>query len=68
MEYKTYNIIKGETLEMIAKKNKLSIDELLNFHNKNSGMMQQFFAEPIPVHISEIRIPLEKKKKLLKRI
>lgn len=62
MKYKIYNIIQGETLEVIAKKNKLSIEEMLDFHNQNSGMMQQFFAEPIPVHISEIRIPLEKKK------
>ncbi|MFC6269823.1 hypothetical protein [Frigoriflavimonas asaccharolytica] len=62
MEYKLYNIIQGDTLESIAKKNKISIDEMLDFHNRNSGMMQQFFAEPIPVHISEIRIPLEQKK------
>lgn len=60
MEHKIYNIIQGETLEVIAKKNNLSIDELLDFHNRNSGMTQQFFSEPIPLHISEIRIPLDK--------
>lgn len=60
MNYKIYNIIQGETLEVIAKKNKLTIGEMLDFHNQNSGMMQQFFAEPIPVHISEIKIPVEK--------
>lgn len=67
MKYKVYNIIQGETLEVIAKKNKLSIEEMLDFHNQNSGMMQQFFAEPIPVHISEIRIPLEKKEEIIEK-
>lgn len=56
MEYIEYKIQKGETLESIAKKHNLSTDELLHYHNSNSGLTQKIFGDFIPFHIKSILI------------
>ncbi len=65
MDYRRYEIQKGDTLESIALAQNVNVKELLDFHNANSTLTQQFFGSTIPIHIDELIVPLflEKKEK-----
>jgi hypothetical protein len=58
MDYKTYEIKKGDTLESIALQHNISVEELVNFHNAKASLTQQFFGGHIPIHINKIIVPL----------
>lgn len=42
MDYRRYEIQKGDTLESIALAQNVNVKELLDFHNANSTLTQQF--------------------------
>lgn len=55
MEFIKYEIKDGDSLETIANKNNLSVDELIEFHNENSGITQKIDRE-IPIHLKYLLI------------
>lgn len=63
MEHKRYAIKKDDTLESIALEHKIDVEDLLNFHNANASITQQFFGSTIPIHINELILPVHSEKK-----
>lgn len=61
MEIIKYKIIKGDTLESIAKKNELSVRELVSFHNSHSTITQSLTGEYLPIHLEYMFVPLIQK-------
>ncbi len=51
MEIIEYKIKKGDTLESIAREHHVSIDELVNFHNKRCSITQQIIGNYLPFHL-----------------
>nr|WP_315035281.1 LysM domain-containing protein [uncultured Chryseobacterium sp.] len=62
MEYSKHHVKRGDTLESIAEKYKLTGKELLTFHNSHSPVTQQFFGDYLPIHMNVVIIPLQKNK------
>lgn len=60
MDYTKYEIQKKDTLESIAKKHKISVNELVDFHNSKASLTHQFFGDNIPFHVEELFVPLIK--------
>lgn len=58
MEWIEYIIQKGDNLESIANKHNINSKDLLDFHNSNVPLTQQFYGSEIPFHITEIKIPI----------
>ncbi|WP_407402922.1 LysM peptidoglycan-binding domain-containing protein [Chryseobacterium sp.] len=56
MEIIEYKIKKGDTLESIAKEFNISVEELVDFHNKNCGITQQILGINLPIGIRNILI------------
>lgn len=56
MEIIEYKIKKGDTLESIAEEYNISVEELVNFHNKNCGITQQIIGKEIPFHVTVLLI------------
>jgi len=56
MKVNTYEIKSGDTLESIAKENNVTVNELLDFHNSNATLTEQFFSEVIPLHVSHLYV------------
>ena len=51
MEIFENRIKKGDTLESIAKEYNITVDELVDFHNKNCGITQQIIGSDLPFHL-----------------
>lgn len=56
MELLEYQIQEGDTLELIAEKFKISINELINYHNSNSSLTKLISGDYLPIHLSTIII------------
>lgn len=54
MEFIQYEIKQGDTLKSITKHHKISVEEMLDFHNKNCGITQQITSDYIPLHIETL--------------
>lgn len=54
-KYIKYEIKAGETLKSIANNHNLNVDDLISFHNENSGITQKIHTE-IPIHLKYILI------------
>lgn len=54
MKLNTYKVLKGDTVESIAKYYNIDSLELLQFHNQNSDLTKQIYGDYIPFHITEI--------------
>lgn len=67
MEIIEYKIKKGDTLESIAEEYNISVEELVNFHNKNCGITQQIIRDRIPLHITFVLLNQNTKKKGIER-
>ncbi|MCC2590655.1 hypothetical protein [Chryseobacterium sp. MFBS3-17] len=57
MEFYTYQIQQEDTLEELAGKHGLAVDELLDFHNSRANLTQQIFNNDIPYHIKKLFLP-----------
>lgn len=62
MEVIKYEIQRGDTLESIAETQKISVKELVKFHNENCGLTNMIIGSDIPIQISFLL--LEKDRKL----
>ncbi|KPH12802.1 LysM domain-containing protein [Chryseobacterium sp. ERMR1:04] len=51
MELIKYEIQKGDTLESIAKKYEITIQELINSHNENCGVTKVIIGNTLPIHL-----------------
>lgn len=62
MELIKYEIQKGETLDSIAKKQDISVKELVKFHNENCGLTNMIIGNDLPIQMTFLL--LEKNRKL----
>jgi len=62
MEYTTYKIQQGDTLESIAERQGCTVKQLVQFHNQHAEMTQQIYGTHIPLHIEKLYINDEQKK------
>lgn len=67
MEIIEYKIKKGDTLESIAEKHHITINELVDFHNRNCGITQQIIGNNIPFHITNIIVEFTSHKNIQKK-
>ncbi|WP_080778285.1 LysM peptidoglycan-binding domain-containing protein [Chryseobacterium phocaeense] len=51
MEFIKYEIKKRDTLESIAQDNKLTVNEIINFHNEHSGTTGLIIGNKLPIHL-----------------
>lgn len=51
-----HQIQKGDTLQSIAEKYKVTIEELVSFHNQNSGITQKIIDNKIPIYLQKLLI------------
>ncbi len=56
MEYTTYKIQQGDTLESIAERQGCTVKQLVQFHNQHAEMTQQIYGTHIPLHIEKLYI------------
>ncbi len=56
MEIIEYQIQQGDTLESIAEKYNITVEELVDYHNQHCGITQQVIGSEIPFHINSISI------------
>ena len=54
MEIIKHKIKEGDTLKSIAKEYNITVDELVDFHNKNGGITQQIIGNDLPFHLEFI--------------
>ncbi|MCL5247691.1 hypothetical protein M4I21_17900 [Cellulophaga sp. 20_2_10] len=60
--YNTYTLQANDSLEILAHKFSLSVNEICNFHNKQSGSKKNIsVANGIPFHVSKIFLPVTAK-------
>lgn len=52
MEIIKYEIQKGDTLESIAAKEHISVEELVGFHNENCGLTHMIIGSEIPLQLN----------------
>ncbi|MBV8326141.1 LysM domain-containing protein [Chryseobacterium sp.] len=63
MEFIQYKIQKKDTLESIAEKQKISVNELVDFHNQHSGITGVIIGSTLPIHLEHIIVSKEHLKK-----
>jgi LysM repeat protein len=51
MEVIKYEIKKGDTLELIAEREGISVKDLVNFHNDNCGLTNTIIGNSFPIHL-----------------
>lgn len=57
MEFIKYIIKKGDTLQSIAEKEKMSTKDLIDFHNANNPITQSITGDHLPIHLKYIFLP-----------
>ncbi|MCW3161410.1 LysM peptidoglycan-binding domain-containing protein [Chryseobacterium oryctis] len=62
-----YEIQKSDTLESIANKHNVSVEELVDFHNQNSGMTNVIIGDTLPIHLKFVIVSKELVKKQKKK-
>lgn len=68
MEFIKYDIKKGDTLESIADKQGISIQELINFHNLYCGTTNFIIGEKLPIHLQSLLLEKKTKEEISKII
>lgn len=58
MEFTRYEILKGDTLQLIAEKSQITLKELVEFHNLHCGLTQQIIENNIPLNVKYIFLKL----------
>jgi LysM repeat protein len=59
MEFKQYKIQKKDTLQSIAEKQKMSVKELVHFHNSFCTITQLITGEHLPIHLEYLFVQPE---------
>lgn len=69
MEFIKYEIKQGDTLSSIAEKSKITLKEMVKFHNLNCGVTQQIIENNIPLNVKfiylEVKDQTENKKEVV---
>ncbi len=60
MEIIEYQIQQVDTLESIAEKYNITVEELVDYHNQYCGITQQIIGNKVPVHVISLLIKKEK--------
>lgn len=59
MEFTKYKVQQGDTLQTIAEKEKISVKDLINFHNAHSLITQSITGDYLPIHLEYVFLPLQ---------
>ena len=54
MEIIEYQIQQVDTLESIAEKYNITVEELVDYHNQHCGITQQILGDKIPINVNLI--------------
>jgi hypothetical protein len=64
MDFVKYKIEKGDTLQSIARKEEISVKELVNFHNENCGLTNMIIGQEIPLQLNFLIVKVADKKEI----
>lgn len=64
MEIVKYEIKEGETLQSIADKHEITVQELINSHNQNCGLTNVIIGDRVPIHLKYLFFELDHSNKL----
>lgn len=67
MEFIKYEIQKGDTLESIAAKEHISVEELVGFHNENCGLTHMIIGSEIPLQLKLLILKRKPKQEITEK-